>query len=155
MQMPKIGFWPSSVLMFSTICGTALGSPCTFHKPQWAAAAAEYAIVFQQAHNAGRTTQPFVMATPPSLCIEKHTGTPFVVRRTGPLDRKMPSGFMASTSSAACAAGTTVTRHPADVSRRRMLCLMPKSYATTCGTRSRSGQQVCDRIRQALCDGGC
>ena len=29
MQMPNMGFWPSSALMLSTICGTALGSPCT------------------------------------------------------------------------------------------------------------------------------
>ena len=44
----------------------------------------------------------------------------------------MPSGFMSSTFCAGHAAGTTVTLHPADVRRRRMLCLMPKSYATTC-----------------------
>src|SRR5215472_10861531 len=49
----------------------------------------------------------------------------------GPLERKMPSGFMPKTSSADVAAGTTLTRHPASAKLRRILYLIPKSYATT------------------------
>ena len=48
----------------------------------------------------------------------------------GPLERKTPSGFMPSTSSAVVWAGTTVTRKPFSLSWRRMLYLMPKSKAT-------------------------
>ena len=42
-------------------------------------------------------------------------------------DRKMPSGFSASTSAAGVCAGTTVTRQPRLASMRRMLRLTPKS----------------------------
>ena len=45
----------------------------------------------------------------------------------GPLDRKMPSGFIASTSAAGVSAGTTRTRQPLATRLRRMLRLMPKS----------------------------
>src|SRR5512143_3509354 len=49
----------------------------------------------------------------------------------GPFERKIPSGFNASASDADVVAGTTVTSKPAPTRQRRMLCLMPKSYATT------------------------
>ena len=45
----------------------------------------------------------------------------------GPLERKTPSGFMASTSSTGVCAGTTVTRMPRSTSMRRMLVFTPKS----------------------------
>ena len=51
---------------------------------------------------------------------------------TGPLLRKMPSELMARALSAGKLAGTTVTLHPYEARRLRMLCLQPKSYATTC-----------------------
>ncbi len=44
----------------------------------------------------------------------------------------MPSGCIASTSSAGVCAGTTVTLQFSRANMRRMFCLMPKSYATTC-----------------------
>ena len=47
--------------------------------------------------------------------------------RTGPLEKKTPSGFIASTSAAGVAAGKTVTSHPREDKRFRMLCLIPKS----------------------------
>ena len=43
----------------------------------------------------------------------------------GPLERKMPSGFSASTSAAGVGAGTTFTRKPDATRWRRMLRLMP------------------------------
>src|SRR4030095_1100610 len=49
----------------------------------------------------------------------------------GPLERKTPSGFRARTSAAGVDAGTTVTSHAAARSWRRMLSLIPQSYATT------------------------
>ena len=43
----------------------------------------------------------------------------------GAVGKKMPSGFIANTSSAGIAAGTTFTRHPASARLRRMLNLIP------------------------------
>ena len=56
------------------------------------------------------------------------TGTaysPVAAGSPGPLDRKTPSGFRASMSSAVAVAGTTVTLQPARASRRRMLRFTP------------------------------
>jgi hypothetical protein len=49
----------------------------------------------------------------------------------GPLLKRTPSGFKLSTSEAGQLAGTTVILHPYDARRLKMLCLTPKSYATT------------------------
>ena len=49
----------------------------------------------------------------------------------GPLDRKMPSGLQARTSSAVAVPGITVTRQPTCTRQRRMFHFMPKSRATT------------------------
>jgi hypothetical protein len=43
----------------------------------------------------------------------------------GPFDRKTPSGFWASTSSAVVVAGMTVTSQPALARQRRMLRFAP------------------------------
>ena len=43
----------------------------------------------------------------------------------GPLERKIPSGLCARISSAVDVAGSTLTRKPVEVSRRRMLSLIP------------------------------
>ena len=61
------------------------------------------------------------LADVPDCAYSSGSGSP------GPFERKTPSGFSASTSSAEVSAGTTVTRQFSRVSRRRMLCLMPKS----------------------------
>jgi len=55
------------------------------------------------------------------------TAYPTAAGSPGPFDRNTPSGFIASTSRAGVAAGTTLTRQPEERSRRRMPRLMPKS----------------------------
>ena len=49
----------------------------------------------------------------------------------GPLERKIPSGFMLSTSAGAVFHGTTVTLQPLALRERMILSLMPQSTATT------------------------
>src|SRR5436305_597837 len=51
----------------------------------------------------------------------------------------MPSGASARASWALVCAGTTVMRQPLSARTRRMLRLMPKSYATTC---RRCGERI-------------
>lgn len=57
--------------------------------------------------------------------------SPVAAGSPGPLERKTPSGWWASTSSAVAVAGSTVTLQPWSARRRRMLRFTPKSMATT------------------------
>lgn len=107
-------------LAFSTAYGAADGSPCK-HLDSFHSCSTQFACHELDAVELIRFMQPMLS----NVQHEKRG------RRTGPFEKKTPSGFNARTSAAGVFAGTTVTSQPRLVSLLRMLDLMPKSYATT------------------------
>ena len=67
----------------------------------------------------------------------------------GPLERKMPSGLVASRSAAGAAAGHDVTSQPCSARQRRMFHFMPKSNATMRSVRF-ARRSAARRIRRPL-----
>ncbi len=136
MHIPNMNFWPSWDFIVSTIDGNSSGVSLQGTwglrfgtAPSFKAAATGVKRVgmwdnFERVHCSGEVTTV-------SLAQLSRFANYYHIH-TIPLLRQIPSGSSSMTFSAGYAAGTTVSLHPWDASWRRMLCLMPKSWATTC-----------------------